>query len=103
MNKIDLKGIKNLEIKNLLIRIKAEKVDLEKLFMARSEAGKGSKDIKVVYKKRKDIAQMMTILGQKEMLSEIESSVISLQSSDKESAKIMKQKKSIKRKEKSDS
>lgn len=75
MKKADLKGIKNLEIKDLVKKIKETKTDLGGLVMAKSEPGKGSKDVKAVYKKKKDIAQMMTILRQKEMLVELEKEV----------------------------
>ena len=73
MKKTELKEIKNMEIKKLANRLKNAKVDLARLFMARAEGSKGSKDVKGVHKKRKDIAQMMTILRQREMLREIES------------------------------
>ena len=81
MKRTDLKEIKNMEIKDLVKKIKDTKGSMAGLFMARSEGAKGSKDIKQVYKKRKDIAQMLTIVRQKEMLEEIKSSDISLQSS----------------------
>ncbi|OGE15022.1 50S ribosomal protein L29 [Candidatus Daviesbacteria bacterium RIFCSPHIGHO2_12_FULL_37_11] len=71
MKKTDLKGIKNMEIKDLVKKIKESKVDMAGLFIAREQGVKGSKDIKGIYKKRKDIAQMMTILRQKELVEEL--------------------------------
>ena len=73
MKKTELKEIKGLEIKDLIARVKKAQQDLAEAFMARSEGAKGSKDIKAIFKKRKDIAQMLTILRQKELVREIES------------------------------
>ncbi|TSC66742.1 MAG: hypothetical protein CEO21_47 [Microgenomates group bacterium Gr01-1014_80] len=73
MKKTQLKEIKGLEIKDLLAKVKKAKEDLAEAFMARSEGAKGSKDVKAIFKKRKDLARMMTILRQKKMLVELES------------------------------
>ena len=72
MKKTQLKEIKNLEIKALRIKIKEAKNTLTGIVMEKSEGTKGSKDVKAFFKKRKDIAQMLTILRQKEMIDEIE-------------------------------
>ena len=72
MKKTDLKAVKNMEIKDLVKKIKESKGEMAGLFMAKSEGAKGSKDVKAVHKKRKNIAQMMTILRQKELLNELQ-------------------------------
>lgn len=73
MKKSDLKEIKNLEIKALSLKIKDANNELASLVMEKNESAKGSKDVKLIFKKREDIAQMMTILRQKQMVAELES------------------------------
>lgn len=75
MKKSELKEIRSLEIKDLTERVKKTKQDLVEAFMVRSESGKGSKDVKAVFKKRKDIAQMMTILRQKQLVEELKKEI----------------------------
>lgn len=71
MKRTDLKEIKNLEIKDLIVKLKGAKNDLAGIVIEKSQSVKGSKDVKKFFKKRKDIAQMLTILRQKEMLEQL--------------------------------
>lgn len=90
MKKTALKEIKGLENKELNKRIKEAKKELAGMVIegdSRNSA-KGAKDIKRVFKKRKDIAQMLTILRQKELLLEVESKVKSLQPKDEDKKEI---------------
>lgn len=76
MKKTELKEVKILSVNDLSKKVKEAKKQLADIVMERSQlAAKGSKDVKSFFKKRKDIAQMMTILRQKELLSELESKV----------------------------
>ncbi len=73
MKKTELKEVKILSIGDLSKKAKEAKKQLAEIVMEKSQpAAKGSKDIKSFFKKRKDIAQMLTILRQKELLSELE-------------------------------
>ncbi len=87
MKKNELNEIKKTEIKALSEKIKQAKKDLLDLKFDQN-LGK-LKDKKGVSKKRKNIAQMMTILRQKEMLGELEARVKNQESSEK--AKINKE------------
>ncbi len=71
MKRNDLKEIKTLEINDLRLKIKEAKNKLAEIIMEKSESTKGAKNVKVFFIKRKDIAQMMTVLKQKEMLVEL--------------------------------
>ncbi len=81
MKKNALNEIKKAEIKALREKIQEAKKELRE-FKFDLNLGK-LKDKRKVYKKRKDIAQMMTILRQKEMLEELESRVKKQESSEK--------------------
>lgn len=73
MKKNALNEIKKLEIAALKTRIKDAKKEL--LDLKFDQNLEKLKDKKKVYKKRKDVAQMLTILRQKEMLGELEAKV----------------------------
>lgn len=73
MKKNALNEIKKLEIAVLRTRIKDAKKEL--LDLKFDQNLEKLKDKRQVYKKRKDVAQMMTILRQKEMLGELEAKV----------------------------
>lgn len=100
MKRVDLTEIKNLtegEIFKKVVIAREELVDLS----LDKNMGK-LKDIKAVVKKRRDIAQMLTILRQKQLLGEVESRVKYLESSEevkskKEIVKKMAKKREIKK------
>lgn len=75
MKRTDLKEIKGLEIKDLREKIEKAKADLAGLVLEKAQSAKGSKDVKQVFKKRKDIAQMLTILRQKKLLRSLSKEV----------------------------
>lgn len=97
MKKSELGEIKKMETKALIEKIKQAKKELVDLKFDQN-LGK-LKDKKQVYKKRKDIAQMMTILKQKEMLEQLESRIkppkasLAESGNDESSEKVMEQKK----------
>ena len=80
MKKNDFGQIKTMDIKELMVKaaeIKAEMPDL------RLDKNMNKlKDLKKISKKRKDLAQILTVLKQKELLLEIELRVKSLESSE---------------------
>ncbi len=69
MKRNELKEIKGLEIKVINVRVKKAKDELADLIMDKNM--KKLKDIKAVDKKRKDIAQILTILRQKQLLEKL--------------------------------
>ncbi len=80
MRKNDLKEIKTLSIKEIEGRVLKVKEDLAGLELDKNM--KKLTDLKVPAKKRNDLAQMLTILRQKELLGELESRVESPDSSE---------------------
>lgn len=73
MKKNDFKEIKTLSLKVLSEKIKQAKKDVADLILDKNT--KKLKDVKVIFKKRKEIAKMMTILNQKQLVGEIEKEV----------------------------
>lgn len=73
MKKNDFIQIKGLDITNLKDKAKALRSEIEKLTMDKNM--KKLKDIKQVTKLKKDLAQVLTVLRQKELLSQLESKV----------------------------
>ncbi|MBI2018361.1 50S ribosomal protein L29 [Candidatus Daviesbacteria bacterium] len=73
MKKNDFIQIKGLDIKDLKDKAKAQRSEIEKLTMDKNM--KKLKDIKQVSKSKKDLAQVLTVLRQKELLSQLESKV----------------------------
>ena len=71
MKKNDLIQIKGLDIKELRVKVKAIKGEIVNMELDKNM--KKLKDLKTVSKKRKDLAQVLTILRQKELLGELES------------------------------
>lgn len=69
MKKNDLTQIKGLDLKELSIKAKALKDEIANLIMDKSM--KKLKGIKMISKKRKDLAQILTIFRQKQMLEEL--------------------------------
>lgn len=71
MKKKDFLQIKGLDIKELNEKAKAIKRDLADLVLDKNM--KKLKDLKMISKKRKELAQVLTVTRQKEMLNELES------------------------------
>ena len=69
MKRNQLSEIKNLETEELAKKVLVAKVELEELVLNKNM--RKIKDLKLPSKKRKDIAQMLTILRQKELLAEL--------------------------------
>lgn len=70
MKKKDLAQIKELDQKGLSVKAKSIREEIANLTMDKNM--KKLKDVKSLSKKRKDLAQVLTILRQKEMLKELE-------------------------------
>ncbi len=70
MKKNDLTDIKALEIKTLRDRAKKVKSEIADLILDKNMSK--LKDLKSISKKRKDLAQVLTVLRQKELLEELE-------------------------------
>ncbi len=77
MKKTEFKELKTLKPDDLTKRALILSKELANLVMDQhSESNsKGNSDVKLVYKKRKDIARILTIIRQKELLGEIETKV----------------------------
>lgn len=88
MKKTENIEIKNLQINELWQRIKKARKDLADLLMDKNMGQ--LKDVKAVWKKKKDLAQMLTILRQKQLLVELESVNQSISESEKEKMKNVK-------------
>lgn len=73
MGKKDLTEIKNLEIKSLRERVTQSKKELADLIMDKNI--KALKDLKDISKKKKDIARILTVIRQKELLEQLEGKV----------------------------
>ena len=104
MKKTELKEIKGLDIKELTSRIGNAKKDLVGLVIEKNgqASAKGAKDLKLAAKKRRDIAQMFTILRQKQLMAELESRVASPVSSE-EKTEVKKEAVKVAKKEKTSS
>ena len=70
MKKNDLTQIKGLDAKELRGKVKTITKEMADLVMDKNM--KKLKDVKLIYKKRKDLAQVLTILRQKELLAKLE-------------------------------
>lgn len=69
MKKNELKEIRALETDGIKAKVSKAKEELISLVMDKNM--KKLKDVKAVFKKRKDIAQMLTILRQKQLLEKL--------------------------------
>lgn len=69
MKKSELTVIKGLNFKELKEKVKTLRRDIEELVMDKNM--KKLKDLKIISKKKKDLAQVLTILRQKQMLEEL--------------------------------
>ena len=70
MKKNDLLDIKALDEKSLRQKVKQTRVELSDLVL--DKGMNKLKDVKTISKKRRDLARLLTILRQKELLSELE-------------------------------
>ena len=73
MKKNDFAQIKGLDIKELREKLKAIKIEIADLTLDKNM--NKLKDLKMISKKRKDLAQVATIIRQKELLGELEANV----------------------------
>ncbi len=73
MKKNDLTQVKSFDIKTLVEKAKNTKKEIADLIMDKNMSK--LKDLKVISKKRKDLAQILTILKQKQLLESLESKV----------------------------
>lgn len=71
MKRTQLKEIKDLALKELILKINTAKLEIADLSLDKNT--NKLKDIKSVSKKRKDIAQMLTIVRQKQLINQLES------------------------------
>ncbi|MDP3974231.1 MAG: 50S ribosomal protein L29 [Candidatus Daviesbacteria bacterium] len=79
MKKTEMTEIKKLDIKELQVRAKRLEKEIADLTLDKNM--KKMKDTKMIHKKKKDLAQVLTVIKQKEQLS-----VFSNQLSDKSSS-----------------
>lgn len=83
MKKNELVKIKRLDLKELKAKQKSFKDEIANLVMDKNM--KKLKDLRGISKKRKDLAQVLTILRQKQLLAELESKELASRSGSKES------------------
>ena len=74
MKKNEFVIIKGLSLKELSEKAKTFKKEIADLVMDKNM--KKSKDLKLVSKKRKDLAQVLTVTSQKKLLAELEPKVV---------------------------
>lgn len=70
MKKNELTQIKGLDLKELSVKAKTLRGEISGLIIDKNM--KKLKDVKSVSKKRKDLAQVLTVIRQKELLTELE-------------------------------
>lgn len=70
MKRNDFGQIKEMDIKTLMVKAAAIKAEIPDLILDKNM--NKLKDLKKISKKRKDLAQILTVLKQKELLGEIE-------------------------------
>ncbi len=70
MKKNDFVQIKGLDLKELGLKVKTIKMEIANLIVDKNM--KKMKDLKTIFKKRKDLAQILTVLKQKQVLGELE-------------------------------
>lgn len=90
MKKNDLTQVKSLDLKELILKSKTIRDEIAGLVIDLNM--KKLKDLKSVSKKRIDLAQVLTVIRQKQLLMEVESRVESLESGVTSSEKLEKPK-----------
>jgi len=73
VKKTDLKAIKELTIKDLSVKAEVFRKELADLSLAVLDKTNKGKDVKLAFKKRKDLAQVLTVMRQKELVAGLES------------------------------
>lgn len=73
MKKNDLIKTKGLDLKELREKIKTLKMEIANLVLDKNM--KKMKDLKAIFKRRKDLAQIFSVIKEKELLQELESKV----------------------------
>ena len=71
MKKNEFVQIKGLDLKELNIKIKVLREEIANLVLDKNM--KKLKDLKMIFKKRKELAQILTVVRQKELLVQLES------------------------------
>lgn len=71
MKRNDLTQIKGLDLKELIVKAKFVRKGIADMVLDKNM--KNLKDIKIIIKKRKDLAQILTVMRQKELLAKLES------------------------------
>lgn len=79
MKRNEFVQIKGSDLKELWLKVKDIKGEIANLTLDKNM--NKLKDLKVISKKKKDMAQILTVIKQKELLSELESRVESQESS----------------------
>lgn len=74
MKKNDFVQIKGLDLKELNSKMQALKLEIANLVLDKNM--KKLKDLRMISKKRKEVAQILTVLRQKELLVQLESKTI---------------------------
>lgn len=82
MKKNDLVDIKGLDIKGLISKAKSLKIEIAELILDKNM--NKLKDLKSISKKKKDLAQILTVARQKEILESLESRIKSQEKEKKE-------------------
>lgn len=85
MKRNDLIEIKKLDQKALIDKVRSLQGEIADLIVDKNMSK--LKDIRAVYKKRKDLAQVLTVLRQKQLLNELESKIESSSEIEKSSKK----------------
>ena len=85
MKKNDFKEIKGLDIKELTEKVKVIKKEIADLILDKNM--KKLKDLKSISKKRKNLAQILTVMKQKELLLDLEKKTTGQSSNVSESKK----------------
>lgn len=86
--------IKGLDLKELRLKTKSLKEEIANLTLDKNM--KKLKDLKMISKKKKELAQILTVIGQKELLGQLESRVKSLESSKEINKEVSKEEKTSK-------
>lgn len=69
----EFKQLKELELKELWLKVKTLKIEIADLTLDKNM--KKLKDLKAISKKKKEGAQILTVMKQKELLAQLESKV----------------------------
>lgn len=73
MRKNDFAQVLELDVKSLKLKVKTFREELQSLIFDKSQ--NKLKDKKAIFKKRKDLARVLTVIAQKELVAELEKKV----------------------------